>query len=265
MANKIAVLGSNGFLGTYACRKLTGSVIPVNRNTVDLTDCRAVEHWLNEIRPDVIVNCANSGSKSTDFSGTDFQNNLKIFLNFYNNSSLFAKFINIGSGAEFDRQFEINSAPELTVLHASPRDSYGSSKNIIARICLESPKFCTLRLFGCFDKTEPSFRLLPRFISDPSLEIADRYFDFFSASDFIRVLEYYITHDPEHKDINCVYQEKILLSEFLNTYCKLYNMRPQFKVASNNADNYTGSGDKLGSMRIILDGLTRGLTDYGTT
>lgn len=256
---KVAVLGSNGFLGQCIIKYLKNhELIPVTRKDVNLIDFNQVRSWLESRRPDVIVNCAISGGSKTGLSQqelADIQNNLSIFMNFYNCSDQFSKFINIGSGAEFDLTTNIDQAREEDILASNPIDSYGYSKNIISRLVLEKENFYTLRLFGCFDILEPEFRLFKKFLGTEHFSLIDRQFDYISAEDFCRILSYYIDHTNVPKDINCVYLDKRQLSDILIKFNKEFNI-------VKNGLSYTGNGEKLSLLEISLEGLDKGLRDY---
>jgi len=259
---KIAVLGARGFLGSYLCGYLAGKqheVIPVTRDTVNLNDYEAVDQWLSQHRPDIIINCAISGGgvHVNDINYSDVQRDLGIFLNFYNNPQVH-KYINVGSGAEFDRRVSIDNCAEEYIKSVTPIDSYGYTKNIIARMCLGKSNFYTLRLFGCFDSSEPDIRLFKRFLADPNLVIKDRQFDYISARDFAKIVEYYCDYNALPKDINCVYTQKKMLSDMLQM------LRPGAIInkVSNTGDVYTGTGVKLAQLSIDLDGLEKGIKSY---
>jgi dTDP-4-dehydrorhamnose reductase len=55
---RIAVLGAAGQLGRDLCPRLPGPVIPLGRPRVDLADAASLRAALEEVRPDVVVNCA---------------------------------------------------------------------------------------------------------------------------------------------------------------------------------------------------------------
>lgn len=55
---KTAVLGAAGQLGRDLCPRLPGEVIPLTRAEVDLTSAGELRKLLEELRPDVVVNCA---------------------------------------------------------------------------------------------------------------------------------------------------------------------------------------------------------------
>lgn len=263
---KIAVLGSRGYLGSYISNRLVSKkydVLAITREDLDLTNYNAVVSWLTQHRPNIIVNCATAGRNSlASTSYSDVQNNLGIFLNFFNNSQYFDRFINIGSGAEFDITTDVNYANENDILKTIPSESYAYSKNIISRLVLEKDKFFTIRLFGCFDFSEPSNRLLKKISSNDFMEIDDRQFDYVSASDLFHLLEYYLNNDNLIKDINCVYPKKILISELIEKFISIHNINRNFNISSTLGKNYTGSSTNLESLNLNLEGLDVGLKLY---
>lgn len=271
---KVAVLGARGFIGSYLCTHLwtmNYEVLPVTRETLDLTNFYQVETWLSNIQPDVVVNAAISGGGQTvtDVNYHDLQNNLAVFLNFYN-SNLDFRYINIGSGAEFDKSKNLDNVYEGDLKYCQPQDTYGYSKNLISRIIASEKKsnFLTLRLFGCFGKTEPSFRLFPRFLTGNLDYLSDRYFDYISIQDFAQIVEYYCRgFELDYNDINCVYNSKYKLSDILAKLKFFRQLDIPIYTDGRAHLNYTGS-----SMRLDyeckktnfprLQGLEKGLELY---
>jgi len=257
---KIVVLGAQGFLGSYLCNYLAEQsyeVLPVTRKDLNLESFAEVDFWLQEHQPDVVINCAMSGVDSIgEINYTNVQRDLTIFLNFYNSVQV-KRYINIGSGAEFDRRQSIANASEEDILSAHPLDSYGFTKNTIARMCLSKPNFYTLRLFGCFDKSESDNRLFKRFLADKDITVDDKYFDYISARDFAKIVDFYCDFNALPKDINCVYPQKRKLADVLQL------LDPTAKInVGNKAPAYTGMGIKLVELGLELDGLEKGLGDY---
>lgn len=256
---KVAILGSSGFLGTIIKTKFTNKyqVIPITRKELDLLDFNSVSSWLDLNRPEVVINCATVGGRedADEFNYSEAKNNISIFLNFYNNSNKFGKFINIGSGAEFDKNQNIENAKEDEIFIKSPNGSYGYSKNLISRLCREKTNFYTLRLFGCFHHTEPQFRLFKKYNKNPNILIEDRKFDYISAEDFLIILEYSINNKLEFRDINCVYEQKISISEIIRNFNEPKNILLSSK-------NYTGDGSKLNSLNLPLLGLKASIEIY---
>lgn len=265
---KIAVLGSNGFLGQYLTNRLVEDdydVLPVNRQMLDLLNYNEVKNWLETNRPNIVINCAVAVNKSnySEMDSQHFQNNIGIFMNFYNNSNLFDKFINIGTGAEFDLSRNIYNVKEIEIFNSYPTDSYGYSKNLMARLVLEKDNFYTLRLFGCFDSSEESFRLLKRFVNKQVSILDNKLFDYISASDFYKIVKFYIETRSLERDINCVYHEKTdlysLLFHFSEIHNIVYNKKMMITYGNN---NYCGNGEELKKLKLPLDGLIKGLKEY---
>lgn len=261
---KIAVLGAKGFVGSNIVKFLSTkhNVVPVTRKTVDLLDPDKVKTFLEKEKFDVVVNAAAVMTDEHAFSDT--RNNLGIFMNFYNNAKLFNKFINLASGAEYDRTRNIDKADESLIFERMPHDSYGYGQNIKSRLATEKPGFYNLRIFNCFGKGESSTRVFPTFIAKKAdFEIVgDRYFDFFSIQDLCKVVDSFVENNHVIYDVNCVYMKKYKISEIVRLFAQVRGLQPDFKVFSESQNNYTGSGEKLNSLGIELEGLEKGFRDY---
>jgi nucleoside-diphosphate-sugar epimerase len=263
---KIAVLGAKGYVGSYLHKYFSQdhSVIPVTRETLNLNNYSEVDRWLNQTNPDIIINAITSGggTKINDINYTDVQTDLGIFFNFYNNPRC-PRYINIGSGAEFDRRKIIHNVKEESILNNTPLESYGFAKNIISRAVLNRENFYTLRLFGCFDSSEPDIRLFKRFLAGKINTIENKFFDYISLDDFAKIVKYYCEEEkPEYHDINCVYLEKHLLSNHLVMLSQYHNLEIPYEIVNKTWGYYTGNGEKLAQLKLELKGLEEGLKNY---
>lgn len=260
---KIAVLGAKGFVGSNITQHLQTSfdVTPVTRNTIDLLNPLEVKDFLKTNCFDVVINCA--AVMTDNVSLNDARNNLGIFMNFYNNSGLFGKFINTASGAEFDRSTNIDNMFESSIFNCMPKDSYGWGQNIKARLCAQTSGFYNIRIFNCFGRGEPSTRIFPKFLKEGSITITgDRYFDYFSIQDLCTIVDHCVTHDWPINDINAVYEKKIKISEALELFCFVNNLKPKFTIESQSSNNYTGNALSLKTLGIKLTGLEEGFKNY---
>lgn len=263
---KIGVLGSNGFVGSNIVSYLTHhhNVVPITRATIDLLDPYKLPNYLKEQKFDVIINAAASMTGNDSF--LDTRNNLGLFMNFYNNSNQFKKFINLASGAEFDRTFDINCAREELIFDRMPSDSYGFGQNIKSRLIIGKRNFYNLRIFNCFGQGESNTRIFPRFIAkqnEETFEINnDRYFDYFSIQDLCKVVDRFVQGSYDYQDINCVYMEKYKISEVISMFSNIHNLKNNIVVVSKSENNYTGDGNILKSLGIELDGLEKGIKKY---
>jgi GDP-L-fucose synthase len=260
---KIAVLGANGFVGRNLAEHLeqTHEVVRVTRQTLDLIDPVAVHMFLKENMFDIVLNCAAvmTNNESID----DARNNLGLFMNFYANSNFFKKFINMASGAEFDRSNSIDYAPEGLIFSKQPKDSYGWGQNIKSRMCAQSMNYYNIRIFNCFGPGEQPTRLLSKYNREGQIEISnDRYFDYFSIQDLKKVVQHCIENDWPINDVNAVYERKYKISEIIIKYDRIHNRLPKLEIISTSENNYTGDSSALNSLGIELDGLEKGLEQY---
>lgn len=260
---KIGIIGSRGFVGSSLLKHLSTnhSVTPITRDTLDVLDPKAVRSFLTAHIFDVVINCA--AVMTDNQSLHDARNNFGMFMNFYDNRELFGKFINTASGAEFDRETDINCADERLIFSRMPKDSYGWGQNMKSRLCAQTDRFYNIRIFNCFGKGEPATRIFPRFLTAQDFKITnDRYFDYFSIQDLCKVVEHCTENLWLVKDVNAVYSDKYKISQVLTKFCELKNIEPRFTVESTSVNNYTGSSVRLNALGIKLDGLEQGLKNY---
>jgi len=260
---KIAVLGANGFVGSNIAKSLNRhhTVQAITRSTIDLLDGLAVGRWLETERYDCVINAA--AVMKDDRGIDDTRNNLGIFMNFYTLRNLYGKFINMASGAEYDRARNINCAREFEIFSHMPQDSYGFGQNMKSRLSAVTPGFYNLRIFNCFGRGEIQTRIFPRLLAVSQFTVSnDRYFDFFSIQDLLSVVEHFVENDVTVKDVNCVYDTKLLISQAVELFCHVRQLNPKISVVSCSSNNYTGSHDNLYSLNIELQGLEQGFKDY---
>lgn len=264
---KIVVIGANGFLGKLVVSNLQEhghDVISVTRQTVNITNFNDVKTFLYKIQPYAIVNCAIPGgrNKIDNLDQTDVNTHVTTFLNFFNLSHCFEKYVNIGSGAEFDRAQNISNIDESEILTRLPSDNYGYMKNTISRISSGNPKFHTLRIFGCFDSSESEDRLFPKLFNNTLTTLTDREFDFISVNDFCIILNYYLNNTVIYRDINCVYKDKKYISDVLYEFIAQYNIRSTLSIDTVSNNNYTGNSSRLDLLNLPLDGLMKSIENY---
>jgi nucleoside-diphosphate-sugar epimerase len=264
---KIMILGGSGFIGSHLINYLISirhHIINVNRQ-IDVLKQDILYTYIKEQKPDVVINCLSFGGKEnfTSDSISYAANNLELFTNILRSSKYFKKFINIASGSEI---IDSNYAKENWVWKDCPvNSSYAMSKNIIARICESIDHFYTLRLFGCFGLGEPSFRIFSKYRNsirnNTKLELRDKYFDNFFVEDFCTVVDHIIRYNPMIKDINCVYKDKLTISNQLDLMNSIHSWESNYEVTEFEK-NYTGNSDNLDNLNLELKGLEYGLRTY---
>lgn len=265
---KIMIIGASGFIGSHLTYVLSKkyTVVPVYKNSLNILDYNSVKDRLEQSNIDIVINCLTFGGKekTLETDAQDIQKNLMFFSNFYNLSSLYKLYINIGSGSEFDVSTNIDCAKEEDIFSKFPKESYAFSKNQIARLINNNPKFTTLRLFGCFGSNELNTRLLKKYAqSEQIFEISkNRYFDYFSIQDFTKVIMYIIENNVGGIDMNCVYKEKLKLDQFLQLFNCVKKINKEFIIKEQSDLNYTGDYQRLSDLDLKLDGIEKGLTAW---
>ena len=265
---KILITGAGGFLGQYLTRELVEhDVYAFARQQLNLADASLVQQHFAFSKYDAVIHCGAAGRNTPMTEDWNIvSNNLASVLNLMTNRSSFGQLINIGTGAEFDVSGPIDQVDETEIFNRNPQQSYGLSKNIIARYLSEQPNCFTLRLFGCFDSSEDNRRLLKKFHevvgSGNRFNIHDRDFDMIGAQDFTTIVRAVLNNKVAHRNINCVYAKKYRLSEILSVYCDKHGLDPSLINIEGQGLNYTGNGSILSRYNLDLKGLEQSLANY---
>jgi GDP-L-fucose synthase len=259
---KIAVLGANGFIGRNLYQHLNKNhiVTAYTRSNLNLLDLSETTKELNKNKFDLIINAAASMTNNETLFDT--RNNLTIFMNFFTRSNYFGKFLNLGTGAEYDRRQSINSFKEQQIFDSTPVDSYGYSQNIKTRLTYEKDNFFGLKIFNCFGKDEKQTRIFPQILNNKIFILEDRYFDFFYIKDLLTVIDSHIENNIQYKDMNCVYEKKIKISEAIEKFCEFNKLKVDINKKEVKELNYTGNPDRIKNLKLDLFGLERSLKEY---
>jgi len=263
----VLITGSNGYIGKSILNSKIANVVFFhgNRQTINLLDKECVKTFIKENKIDAIIHCAIEGGNRLKIDDANtFFNNILIFENLYYCKNLLHKVINLASGAEFDRQTDINLADEEIIFNRIPKDYYGLSKNIIAKKVLTTNNFLNLRIFGCFDENELNTRfikscILKSFNNEDIIVHEDKIMDFFYLNDLISTIKHFLFFDHSVSDINLSYEHKNKLSEIAKKI--IYFNKSQSKIVIQNPQglNYNGDFKKILSLPINLQGLETGI------
>jgi UDP-glucose 4-epimerase len=266
---RILLTGGTGFIGRYLKQHLKHDVIAPASTEINLLDLNSVTEFLKSQQFDAVVHCAVVGRKSVYAIDPKIEeDNLRMFYNLAVNREYYNKFINFGSGAEFDIDTDICEASEEEIWIRNPKHSYGRSKNAIAKFVQTIPNFYNLRIFGCFGSSESANRLLKSFVkkcqlNEPLLIPRDRLFDMVSVQDLLTVVEAVLAKQIHDNDLNIVYNKKYHLSEIVKMYAQLHNLDSELiQVSGHETNSYTGNGIRLNQYQLPLLGLEQSLKIY---
>jgi|TARA_R110002012_G_scaffold58923_12_gene153371 nucleoside-diphosphate-sugar epimerase len=270
----ILVTGANGFLAKelinyFSESELKCNIIATDRKTLDPSNRDNVDDFFNDIEVDIVIHTAVRGGKRTHKESIDdLYENLSMFNNLSAHSDKYKMMFNFGSGAEFDRRYNIFRFAEENVNVVFPQDLYGLAKNLITRKIIDlNSNIFNFRLFGCFGPLEEDQRLFKATynkILDNECPVIfqDREMDFFYSQDVGRVIEYYITNYNAAlpKDLNLCYSDKHNISDLVSMLKTLTKAPTGVIIETTGlATSYSGSNSKLNNLNIKLEGLEKGL------
>jgi len=150
---RVMVTGAAGQLGSAIVRAFSDvDVLRLRRRDLDITDPGAVRAFVDDARPDLIVNCA----AFNDVDGSETAPSDALAANAFAVRSLAraadtcgATLVHYGSDFVFDGEA---SAPYTESAEPAPRSTYASSKLLGEWFALDAPRAYVLRvesLFGC--------------------------------------------------------------------------------------------------------------------
>lgn len=221
---KILLIGASGFVGRNIIDILREkfTVYAPSRSELELRDTTAVETCVKSGNFDVVVNCANPNPAKN--SACDLQDNmakdsLRIFMNFYRMQRYYEKMIYLGSGAEFNKQYDIKQIRESDMDHIPiPEDVYGCTKYIMNELARKSGNIYNLRLFGCYGPYDHESKFITHCIrcclrNEPITIRQNCMFDYLHVYDLGKIISLAVTKPLKHHDYNAVSGRRISLEE----------------------------------------------------
>ena len=202
---KVCVLGVSGFIGRNICQGTDW--IGLTRQDLNLLDQKVVEEHFQAHHYDVVIHCAAS------IDQVDESTMRKNILMFENVVRVFnGKLLYFSSGA--------------AVRGNPPTDPYGLSKWIIDRRIKTIQNAHSLRIWGCYGSHELSTRFSAVCEREGHVSIdKDRYFDFIDVKDVQKVVHQYIDGLRDDKEVNLVYPEVRLLSQWAEIFGATYEIK----------------------------------------
>ena len=240
------------------------NITALSRDKLNILNYNELHNYLSENTFDILIHTAIIGGRRTKEETSDvFYNNVLMFENILKFADKFKKIINFDSAAIYDRSTDILNRKE-SKLNTIPIDYYGFSKYVIHERSLQYTNIYNFRIFNIFHINEEPDRFIKScFLAKQNnlilSIIEDKYFDFVYETDFIKILNYYLTNSNLEKTINICYNEKYKLSDI----AKLID--PNIKlniIKKESTNNYTGDGTLLSNLNIDLLGLKESLFKF---
>lgn len=272
---KILITGGQGYLARNLKRMFENvghTVLAPSRQELDMTNLTFVKEYFSTNMPDGIVHTAvKGGGRDYEDTTKDFSDNMVMFENLMYVTEYNTPIVIYGSGAAFDRRYDINKVEEEDIFKAWPVDLYGLSKNIIARRIMSGSfryrSICLLNVFNCFNYDEKNTRFIKNTITNIKcglpIEIhKNKAMDFFYFDDLFVLTEDFLLNPTQNMKVqNAVYVEKLTLLDIGHIIAKnMSNMTPKIQINScGMAPSYTGNGIRVSKFKIKLIGLEEGI------
>lgn len=262
---KILLTGGSGFVGKnvkeYLSKKGYDIYAPSSAE-LNCIDENSVKTLLENNSYDIILHFAvyGDGADKTKDGTKILEYNLRMFTNFAKYSQLYGRMIYTGSGAEYDKRYDIQMVTEEDLkTRTLPIDQYGLMKYTATQMIEASENIYNLRLFGIFGKYE---YWKTKYISNlcckslKGLPLSMRkncYFDYLWIDDFCRMLESFIKLEkPKYHVYNAVRGERIDLLSLAHMVNEVADEKREIIVCQEGyANEYTASSERI--LREIPD------------
>ncbi len=269
---KILVIGKNSFIARSIVPYLQAfshQVTAFSHQEFDITNYAQVFDILGHNYYDFVIDCAWAGTnKYMDVpqSKPDFCDNIRGIENLLFWNHLYGKLIFLNSGASFDKNHHIYDRLEADY-RTIPQDEYGFGKFLAYKRFRDNNKIINLNIYNVFGPKEWESRFIKTCIrnclGNEQIYIPnDCFFSFFYMKDLSIIINRLIQNPPNlFFDLNCVYNNKWLLSEVAQMIKNKIGSKSDIIVGKDWGMNYDGNGVKLERMGLNLIGLNAGLDE----
>lgn len=215
--------GVTGFVGRNIFPLLKGKydLFAPNRKEIDLRDGENIKRYVEDNKIDIILHCANPNpvkNAENDLADKMFEDSMRIFMNFYRIRGLCEKIIYLGSGAEFDKRYDMHMIREEEISRSLPQDVYGCTKYIMNELASKTENMYNLRLFACYGPTDADDKFITHLIHCCMQEIPlsirqNCIFDYIHVYDLGKIIDYSLEHNLRYHDYNIASGRRITLEE----------------------------------------------------
>lgn len=248
----ILLTGGSGFIGRNVIEHYRESnefrIIAPTSKELDCSNQQCVYNFLKNNKIDYVLNFAVPNNEQSMLD-----TGLRMYHNFASNSDLFDKMICTGSGAEYDKKYNICSVREDDIGKNIPTDSYGLMKYTVNQMIENSDNIYNFRLFGIFGKYEMWQR---RFISNiccksifdlPLTMRQNVFFDYLFIDDFLAILNAFLHLDcPNFHSYNIVSGKRIDLLSLCHILNEVTEKNNRIIICNEGlANEYTASNKRL--------------------
>lgn len=253
---KILLTGGNGFIG----KNIQGSfladkyeIIAPRSFELNLLDTACVDEFFEDKNFDAVLHAGvKPGHRNAKDRTNLFYSNVRMFENLERNKKHFKKFINFGSGAVYDTDFEITEAKEEEIFKRVGTKDHDFCKYVEAKQIEHLDNFIDMNIFGIFGKYEDwEIRFISNAICRAIFELPitirqNRRFSYLWVEDLMPVLDFFIENDVKFKSYNVVPNESTTLFDLAQLIKKVSGKNVEIEVANEGLGlDYTGDNTRL--------------------
>lgn len=253
---KILIIGANGFIGKhlheYWIKNSSYELLIPNSKILNIADESSVDSYIDTMKPDVIINCANRGGGRDSGNGNIVHENLRMFFNIVKHSNKVSKIIHFGSGAEYSKHKPIVDSKEEDADTAMPLDEYGFYKSVCSKFIEKSDNNLNLRIFGCYGEYENyEFKFISNAIVKNLLHLPitinkNVFFDYIYINDLVKIVDYFLQNDTKYKIYNVTSGKKIDLISLAGLINETADFISEIKVINVGLNHeYTSDNTRL--------------------
>jgi len=247
--------GGRGFIGRTLKEQMASKydIFAPPHKELDLCEAEDVKRYIATNKIEAVVHAAVH-VPSVNGQSDEYLNDMKMFMNLERLCGEVDKIVYFGSGAEYDKRYDITMATEEMIGNSMPVSEYGFAKYTMNAIARQSSNIYNLRLFGVFGKNEP---WQVKFISTlcykavhqlPLTVRKDCAFDFLYVDDMMPVVDWVLENSPAYHDYNLCSGTSHLLSEIAEMVKEMAEISEDILFLNEGRDlDYTGDNTRLKS------------------
>lgn len=254
MSKRILITGSGGFVGNNlkSYFKDKYELLTPRSFELNLTDKKSVEVYFQKNNIDFVIHCASTGgARGVDDAADTIENNMAMVDNILEAKRKDVRVILFGSGAMYGKDRNLHKVKESEIGTYEPKDLYGKSKLLIAKMIKSRLDVLMLNIFACYGYGElssrfPSYAVNQVLLGEDIIINQNVVFDYLFIEDLQRIVEYFIENIPDCNIMNVTPNESTTLLDIANIVRGFSSAQSGIGVVSNKMNNeYTGDNELL--------------------